>query len=200
MADAVPFYAEQAGWPFVHAVVPLALYFATRDLELTLLLIYVWESVERVLALFIKYFKESVYDSLIGDPLVGATAAFTFWLLDQATGWDDALRANVSPLRRAACFIVIAALASFIELGSTRVVHVGVLIYTLFYTIVALLFYGSAPLLVLQSVLAWLIIVHIYALAAAPRITVPSTFLRVFGTELLVLVGALIALLIKIVH
>jgi hypothetical protein len=194
-----PFYKEQTRWAFVHATVPLAIYFATRNIVLTLLLIYVWETIEYILSRFISYLHESVGDSLVGDPVVGSLTVFSFWLLDQATDWDDAI-VDVSGRRRFFCILVLFCVTPLIEIGQRTNLrlcapHVGTLLYALAYAGVVLVFYvphlGSTP--IGQSVFVWLIIVALLALAAAPHTDTPSSFQRVVSMELLVLAAAFVA-------
>jgi hypothetical protein len=199
------FYKEQTRWPFVHAVVPLALYFATRNIILSLLLIYVWETAERLLKRVTSYFSENDDDSLIGDPLIGSLSIFSFWVFDQATGWDTVICENTNPWLRAACFLLIAVVSPIVELDKSKLEargpHLGTLAYALYYYVIALLFYTFAftdPPAVGQSVAAWLAIVFIYALVAAAPLWVDfSLFMRIFMAEVFVTMVAAIFLVIR---
>jgi hypothetical protein len=204
---ALTFYREQKRWAFTHAVLPLAVYIATRDPVLSLLLAYVWESVELLVSLRYKYFREKADDSLIGDPLNATLSILAMFLLDTAFGWAVAFRAEVSIIRRLLCLIALAAPASLIEVGDStnrRFVHTGVLLYTVFYTAVALAVYvpifSSVSAGVANSVLTWLLIVNVYALAIAPlalSLEFPP-YLRIISVSLLIaLLGGILVLSLK---
>lgn len=200
------FYKEQTRWPFVHAVVALALYFALRNLVLTFLLLYVWESFEVLIAAAYNYFSEGKTDSLLGDPLIGALSAFAFWILDQTTGWDDVFHDSVGGWRRFLCFALIAVPSALVEKDKSDVrirrPHIGTLLYTLYYIVVAVIFYigiFDEPVAVGQSVLAWLTIVFIYALAGGAPITIGfPVFMRVFFAEVAVTMTASILFLTEL--
>jgi hypothetical protein len=202
----VPFYLEQSSWPFVHAVVPLALYFATRDIVLTLLLIYVWESLEFLLSRVVVWLRESIWDKVIGDPMIGALSVLVFWILDEATGWDDVFRSQVGGTRRFFGFLLVWLPSSLVLLDRRRAgvdrwytPVLGAPLYALVYIGLALAIYS--PYLrpfdaVGQSVLAWLTLVAFYAVLTVPAVAVPSPFLRVLIGELIALAAASIVFVV----
>lgn len=197
-----PFWKEQTRWPLVHATFSLAIYFLTRDIVLALLLVYVWESIEYVLSRIFPYFKESRGDSVFGDPLVDALSIFAFWILDQATEWDDVLLNNVSSSRRLWCFIVLVPFGLLVEVGQSAQrarcdPHIGSLLFLLAYIGVVLAFFASLfselPAL-MESVLVWLIFVVFYGLFVIPYFVSPSPWVRIVFAEVLSVVGAAITL------
>lgn len=107
------FWMEQRVWPLMHFLTPAALYWATRNAVVSILLIYVWESIEAAVYVLAgwRYVtvtkagqpeRELALDSLIGDPIMGALgiavlafADFTFhWpgLDDTSNTWPWWLR------------------------------------------------------------------------------------------------------------
>jgi len=111
------FWREDSVYPFVHAVIPAALYFATRNATLSLLLMYVWETLELTLALLVSSstFGESAADALIGDPLVGALGIGALALADVAFGWAPLVRATAPLWLRllASAYIAVLSLGFF---------------------------------------------------------------------------------------
>lgn len=189
----VLFYKEQTSWPFVHAVVFLALYFATRDIVLTLLLIYVWETFEFLLSNVWPYLRESMWDKMVGDPVIGSLSVLAFWVLDQATGWDDTFVQEVNPWWRFFGFVAVSVPGWLIVLdkrveGRDWMPLFGTALYALVYIGLGLAIYSDyLSGAVGDSVLAWLAIVAFLALFAIPALPWPGPFMRVLAAELLVL-------------
>jgi len=196
---APPFYEEQSMWPFAHATCMLALYIASRNIVLSLLLMFAWETYEVIASKYIVFFVEDIGDALIGDPLVGALAVFTAWMIDQATGWDDIAREEVGLWRRWICIAIIALLNTAIgyvfrvfEHGNNNllVTRAAVIFSVLLQVITIFAFYGT--LLDSQlgpNIVWWLLVVFIYGLSAAFPADYPSAFIRVVVAEILVLLG-----------
>lgn len=206
------FWRERTAWPFVHAVLPLALYALSRNFVLALLLIYVWETIETAASIFIKALTENKYDALIGDPIIGALAITTLFVLDCAFNWRDAFCAAVPLGLRIGAFLVlwlVTGLAFAYEPRlhdmTWRVVWPAPAI-ALLYAATLLIFFNRVVFRAASadevaagtSVLVWLLLMALLAAAAtlAPpsQYVLSSTFLRVLLAELVLLVGALIAL------
>jgi len=213
-ADKLRFLHERSAWPFVHAVLPLALYATLRNAVLALLLIYVWETLETLLSLFLRSFTENKTDSLLGDPLVGALAIATLYTLDSAFGWQSAVLATTSLAARLGAFAVLGAVSA---LGFAFRPRASNLSWSLVWVVPLISALYAATLLVFYnrvlfrartdaesdagtSVVVWLLLVFAYATAAtlSPPTTrlLSSTFLRVLAAELLLLAGALLALIL----
>lgn len=206
------FLRERTAWPFVHAVVPLALYAVSRNLALSLLLIYVWESFEALGLFFSDIFSESKTNSLIGDPLVGALAIFSLYAMDCAFGWSEPFCATVPLGLRLGAFAVLSLANAFAFAYTPRIhnlswslVWAAPLIAAL-YAGTLLIFFNrvlfrpqsDAERSAGTSVLVWLLLALFYASAATlspPSETLlSSTFLRVLIAELLVLVVVLVVI------
>ena len=199
---ALPFYEERALWSFAHATCALALYIASRNIVLSLLLMFVWESYEAIASRYVVFFLEDIGDSLIGDPLVGALAIFTAWLIGQATGWDAIALEEAGFWRRWLCFVVIALINSGVgavfhpdgQRSNRHIVTRGVILVLLLQVVTIFSFYGN----LLESRLGpnivwWLLMGLAYGWAAAMPTNRPSTFFRVVVMEILVLLGNFIA-------
>jgi hypothetical protein len=79
-----PFWAERAGWPFMHYAISMALQAARLlPLEYSFLIIYVHESIECAFSLrWPTHFRESRQDSVLGDILVGSLGITTMFVID----------------------------------------------------------------------------------------------------------------------
>lgn len=169
------FWRDNSVYPFVHAVLPAALYFATRKALLSLLLMYVWETVEALSALVVSQtvFGEGAADSLIGDPLVGALGIGALALLDVAYGWAAVVTATTALWLRLLAFAYVAVLSlGFFVLSADDVERMRALLVALYgigIVLIALLMYSvalrtpgfRAPLA------AWLALVGVLAIVAA---------------------------------
>lgn len=196
------FWREDSVYPFVHATLPAALYFATRHALLALLLMYVWESVEAALALYVSgdTFGESVADSLIGDPLVGALGIGALALLDAACGWS-ALVVDATTLgARLLVFVYVAAPAlALFTLGAERVARMRTLLiaaYGATIVLVGLLMYAPVLAQVGAPLAVWLGLVALLALAGALRAP-SSVYVRVVTVNGAAFLVALIVLAIE---
>ena len=159
MSGSNRFWLETTAWSLAHYLVYAALYWASRNLLLSLLLMYVWESIELAIyllagnryAVFVGTAgtteRESVADSLIGDPLIGGLGIATFALAD----------AFVAPLpvccahtwQRAAVFLLQAASLFCIDWRTRTGVRYGVAISLTAYTVIGAIAYGLDSALVL---------------------------------------------------
>lgn len=212
MADPI-FYEERAPWPFVHATAPLLLYFVTRNLTLSLLLIFLWETLETLLSLMFNFFSEQKPNSLIGDPLVGALTILGFFFLDVAFGWRRPFTMSVSPWLRFAAFLTIGVASSIVivdgdgDAGSW--LSVGLLIFGIVYIGLVLAFFNRIIFRYRtaderragHSALMLIAVVALLLVAAAPRFSptspLSSVFLRVVVVEALFLAVALEIALLK---
>lgn len=205
------FWKERDPWPYAHAIVPLTLYAMSRQYLFSLLLIYVWESVEALIGLLAPYYDENKYNSLISDPIVGALAITTLFLLDCATGWGDAFCEAVSLGLRVLVFVVVG-------LGSTvllidrhadrdgKRLNEGVvwlaLGTALFGGIVLSLGLrgqtSDASILAAQAIAVWVVIVLFLAIFIAPRPSaaapLTSTFWRIILAEGILFLAAIVIL------
>ena len=209
------FYRENTAWPFVHALINAHLYIATRKWTLSLLLMYIWETIEfAVVSQLTKTFAENVDDTLISDPLVGFTIISALWLIDHQTHWDVDFRENVPNYIRAVCFIIVGLLATILSSIDDKSGGIVLAIGTL-YILITLAFYGpyiwsraqevsvaASQSRAAQSVAIWLILIAVITIVAAPR-NVPTgefpynTFMRVEFTILVVLAAAIVAQLMN---
>ena len=189
-----PFYAEQAPWPYVHAVVPIALYIAIRynprrvpaylSLLVTILLVFVWEFFERIASYLVPVLQEPIDDSLIGDPLIGASGVLAFWLTDQYSEADSAFAETVQWYWRALVFVLAGALTVIAGLFIGPRIYGGLVIYAFIYFFLGALYgipilsapEGRARTLAIQNVMLWLGLTSLYALVSAP-VTNPSLVL-----------------------
>jgi len=204
------FVRERTAWPFVHAVMPLALYAVSRNLTLSLLLIYVWESFEALGSLFSGIFTENKTNSLLGDPLVGALAIFTLYAFDCAFGWSEPFCTTVPLGLRLGAFVVLGLASSFAFAYTPRINNLS---WSLVWVVplIAALYAGTLLLFFNRvlfrpqndaesdagvSVVVWLLLALFYALSATlsppSERLLSSTFLRVLIAELFVLVLALV--------
>lgn len=169
------FWRDNSVYPFVHAVLPAALYFATRNALLSLLLMYVWETIEATLALAIsrQTFGESAADSLIGDPLVGTLGIGALALLDAAYGWVDVVKRAAPLWLRLLAFAYVASVSlAFFALSAEQVERSRPLLVTAYgasIVVIGLLMYAVALRSARfgQPLGAWLGLVALLALAAA---------------------------------
>lgn len=202
-APPLPFYLETAVWPFIHTLVPAALYLSTRSWKFSLLVIYISESLEALFAPIFNVFAEQIGDALIGDILIGGLAITILFVLDRATGADIAFLVLVSPLRRFLAFLLIVALTIIAPQLTFEGFNFGVLFYFVLYTLVMLGFYasvlydtvpGSAAHVAGQSIAVWLVMASIYALVALPVFSgfLASMFWRMLFLSLFFLIAAFI--------
>jgi len=216
-----PFYRENGNWPYVHSLVPLSLIalqvipsvHTTIILLGALLALYAWESFEALLGFFGNtYLAETVYDSLLGDVVVGGLAVTNFWLIDLITGWRRDINLVTPYWLRLVAFVVIA--APSLAMGKFRKekhcrFRYAVLVYGAFYVlIVALLFYISASVAraehaELAQHIVWrtsLIIAIVVANTAIASIIEPisSTFLQIVTFEFAVFMVLMLILAIQL--
>jgi len=169
MVSALKFWSEDAAWPLAHYLIPASLYFAIRNPWITLLLAYVWESVEFLLSSLRadkillddeqkapferlnkkddNFFSEpDRSDSLIGDPLQALLSVMTFYFADTFLGWTppDGL---FSPMLRLGAVAAVTAtwiVADYSVRCCNRKFRYGALIYGIIYIGSTLAFYGGA--------------------------------------------------------
>lgn len=201
------FYRENTVWPYVHATTNAAVYYASRNILLCLALMLAYELFEwGVLAQISDEWAENTDDSLIGDPLIGATSIFAYWLIDQRTGWNADFRATVPRWVRWVAPLTTGVVSSVIAINndesSWSVVLIGVLyiaISAAFYTPYA--YRVGAPPGVRHNLIVWLYLTGVLTGLAAPRIDYPlNTFLRVLFFNTTLLFAALAAILMDIYY
>lgn len=201
------FYEERAPWPFVHATVPLLLYFVTRNATLSLLLLFFWETLETVLSFASDFFVEEKPNSLIGDPLVGALTIMGFFFLDIAFRWREPFTMSVSPWLRFATFATVGLASAIVIIDgdgdSGSWLSVGLLIFGLVYLGLVLAFFNriifrwrtSMEQKAGHSALVLIGVVALLLIVAAPRFSsdslLSSVFLRVVIVEAIFFVVAL---------
>lgn len=207
--DYRPFWQEQAVWPYVHSLIPMAVYIATRDLRLSILVLYISETLELLGAGTLQVLAECIWDALLGDILIGTMAIFNLWLLDQR---DDAglyFKMIFSPWWRLAAFLFAFAsmpLAPTFPIADT--VTLGVLIFYVLYAAGGAWFYwgalkpapyGSPEYLAGRSVATWLVYAGIYALVAFPISdqTATSRFFRMASVSLLLFLTSAVLYLFR---
>lgn len=170
---------------------------------LSLLGIYISESLEALLAPIFSVLAEQIEDALIGDIVIGALAITILFVLDRATGADIAFVLLVSPLRRFVAFLVIVVLTIIAPQLTFEGFNFGVLFYFVLYTLVMLGFYapvlydtvpGTAAHVAGQSIAVWLAMASIYTLVALPVFSgfLASMFWRMLLVSLFFLVVAFI--------
>lgn len=204
------FLRERTAWPFVHAIIPLALYAVSRNLTLSLLLIYVWESLETIFSLFGSLFSENKTDSLIGDPIVGSLAIFTLYVLDCTFGWRTVFCDSVPLALRLGAFAVLGLISALafaykphnfnLTCSFVWVVPVMALLYAatilVFFNRIIFRPQTAAEMEAGTSTLVWLLLAGVFTAAATlspPSTTfLSSTFVRVVAAEVLVLVTVLV--------
>jgi len=188
------------------------LYIATRDWKLSILLMYIWESVEfGIVSQFTDKFSEMIDDSLLGDPIIGITIILALYFIDYHTGWDIDFRKTVPNWIRFIEFIttgfVLTILGTINDHSAAIVLAIGVA-----YIAITLIFYGyylfketiERQLVAMQreakkSVALWLGIVIILMAVVAPN-EVPlgefpyNTYMRVIFVESTVFMAALIVI------
>lgn len=76
---------ENSYWPIVHTIYPMILYSYLYDVKTTVMLFYVWESIEAVFEVFARTIvldvgTESLGDSLLSDVAMGLSGIFIYWL------------------------------------------------------------------------------------------------------------------------
>jgi len=177
--DYYPFWREESPYPFAHFVLPLALYGAVRNVLLTMLLVYVWESVEQLLARtgYARYAGEQWDDSWFGDIVLGLLAAGTFAVADSTYGWREAVQMMGPPLWLRVVGYLAIVLASVMvrwQCGGTWV-RWQLLLFTAVYAAVTLAVFapywnagaGAGPL-IRASTLAWLAVALVAMLISLP--------------------------------
>ncbi len=140
MADSFDFFLEEVAWPYVHVLVPAAVYIEFRRIDWALLVIYISESVEAVLRPFFVQFGETLDDSLIGDIVLGSLAIAALWFLDIATGAASAFR-RAEPVSVRALGLVLPPLYSAVflfDLPAGTTFDVRVLIFYALYALTIL--------------------------------------------------------------
>lgn len=181
----------------------MALYIATRDITLTVLILYLSETGELLGASVIGVFAENIWDALFGDILIGASAVFNLWLLDQGDGADVAFQSLVSPWWRfLAFFFVFAWMPLTPAFPVDNTFTLGVLLFTGPYVLGSLWFYKplfdnttALPQKTLQqslaarSILTWLCYTCIYVAAALPISdnVATSRFVRMLSVSIVLL-------------
>jgi hypothetical protein len=173
------FWREERSWPFSHVVMPLAVYVTTQDITLSLLVIYVWETAEQVLSYANPYFGETRNDSLIGDPLLGASAIFAYAAIGSALGVREPFLAATSVGVRLVALLALGVLTVVLAMDE-RVVEraerrwlarCGVPLYTLASVGIILAFYIGPALQsasVANALAAWLALQLVYGALATP--------------------------------
>ena len=167
------FWREDSPWPFVHAVVPLAVYVSLRHLLVSLLLIYVWETVETLLGIVLPFFKEPKLNSLVSDPLVGTASILVFVAFEAALDNQAEFLAAASATRRITALVLIGALSPLAALGDRTEtkrwsLRYGALLYALLYFIVVIVAYAGVASSVRSSLVVWITLLVLYALAVTP--------------------------------
>jgi hypothetical protein len=207
------FWKERDPWPYAHAIVPLTLYAMSREYLFSLLLIYVWESAEALIGLFAPYYDENKYNSLISDPLVGALAITTLFLLDCATGWGDAFCETTSVVSRVIVFVLVGVGSTvlLIDRNAERdgeTINRGVVVLAIGAVFVGAIVFGvqlssqtgDATVLATQSLMVWVVIVLLLGLVTVPRFSqssaLSSTFWRILIVELALFLLAVVVLVI----
>jgi hypothetical protein len=164
----------------VHYILPAALYAASRNLFLSLWLVWAWESVEHVLALGFPSLAETWYDSLLGDPLQGSLSIASMYLADAVWLWGESVVARVPLALRLLHFGIVAVTSFGANSFAGASLRVGVLAYGALYVGSALLIYGAN-----DDVAAWLVTVGAVTLVATPTIEpLRSNALSVFSRVL----------------
>ena len=175
-----PFWREESGFPFVHYVLFLSAYVTSRNLLLTVVLVYAWESLEQVLARagWAHRAGEQWDDSWWGDVLIGVLGAASFALIDEQTAWSATATAVPLGVRLAvyAAHIVTSWCIVWPWPDQTHV-RPGVLVVTVLYAAASLLGYAwyftSVPG-VSGTIALQLALVAASALLAAPVVRDPT--------------------------
>lgn len=174
------FAAEDAPFPFVHAVIPIAFYISSRSILWTLLAVYVFETLEAAVAPLFPVLTESVQDSLIGDPLIAFLAVLPFWVLDKCTNLDAVFEKHASVWARVLVFVFVGIPTIAVGQADTDTFYVGIIYYCAIYLFVAIIGYYELTfyignnvemLYAKQSVAIWLLAVVVYATVSAPVTT-----------------------------
>jgi hypothetical protein len=199
------FYNENGGWPFVHSIVPTALIalvlfpseFALFTLAVALLFIFLWEVFEKVTQFFgSQKFAENSYDSLIGDPLMGATYITAFWVFDQITHWERSVERIVPWWLRLIAFVVIALpytwMSKFNSSTENHAFRYSVWVYGAYYILIAALLYYIAAAVadddrhedaenVVKRTSVWIALVFLITIVASIVEKKCSTWLQCFA-------------------
>jgi len=153
------FWLERRAWPLSHFLVPSALYFALRDPVASLLLMYVWESVE--LAVYMLFrgryvmfagntdttTRETVADSLLGDPIMGGTGIALFYVADLVFSWPGPQFRVLWPgTLRFFAFLAQALPSLAVDAQTQGGTKIGAAVFGTLYVLFGALFYGI-PLL-----------------------------------------------------
>ena len=196
------FYRENTAWPYVHTIINAALYIATRNWLLSVVLMFVWEMVEYgIISQVSKTFSENPDDTILGDPIIGITIITALWLVDRATGWNIAFVVAVGPWIRFAAFVTVAVITSILATAFHES-GLAILLIGALYILASVLFYApytghSVQAQAWRSVVIWLYFVFIVTLLCAAR-NVPSgqfpynIYMRVLFLNLVLLASALV--------
>jgi hypothetical protein len=205
------FWAEQSVWPFVHSVVNIAFYNSFRSLEWAIIALFAWEVFEKITTYVSPVLAEDCFDTLVGDPIIGVVAIFTFWLLDKVTGFDVAFLRHVTFPRRLLVFAAIGIASPIAPLLQTTQFYAGIAIYTAVYVLAILI--GFLPTVqneginrevarARQSIFVWIGAVLVYALVSVfvlpgNSFFFASSYMRALSVSLallLIISGGLLAL------
>lgn len=188
MTDSFDFFLEEAAWPFVHVLVPAAVYIETREIVWSLLLIYASETVEAVLRPFFVEFGETLTDSLVGDIIVGSMAIGALWLYDIYTGAAPAFR-DAEPIRVRVLGLILPSVYSaifLVDLAEGSRIDWRVLLFYAFYALTFLAIHsrsifwprrGTRDNIAGRALLVWLAAAFVYAALALPVTDGTRTFL-----------------------
>lgn len=214
------FCYEESPWPFVHSVVPLAVYVLTRNFLLTLVLMYAWETLETVLGMFSDFFNETKSDALIGDIVIGLASVLVFMLFELAFDLRDNFLASVGLTTRISALVTIGVLSLIVSMDSQlskrlrselrknsvrdndRVIvtfRAGAIVYALLYLGLVVVFLHEKLHLVYKDLYVWLPMVLLYALVVTPVVVLPSqtiasAWLRVFALSTILILAATVTL------
>ena len=174
-----PFWREDSVYPLLHYVWPLSLYAATRSMLFTMFFVYVWETLEQILARagYATFAAEQWDDSWIGDIAIGVLAAGTFGLADIVWTWQDAILYHGPPLwlRIIAFFGQVACIFGIARRQLAKDARIESLVFAIAYGIVTLAVYApywhhSGPGFAIRtSTLVWLGTVFAAALVNVPQ-------------------------------
>lgn len=220
--DETPFWREETVYPCLHYIMPLCMYAATRNVFASIVIVYAWESAERVAARcgMKTEAAEQWDDSWIGDPLIGTLAIVAFGIVDAVYGWREAAIGPFGPplLLRLLLLLALSVVIVFIvqrwpSLPQPLTWRPELIAVWAAY--VAIVLAGFAPFwarhgpgrAVQDSTIVWLSAVTAAIAVALPKLpnrTNPavgikggSVYIRVFVTGLLLLVAALVTVLLE---
>lgn len=183
------FFREDSIWPYVHCLINGSLYYNVRSWRLSLLLMYIWETLEyAVVSQFSDKFSEAKDDSLVGDPIVGFLIITALFIADVILGGKTAFIRTVPAYIRFLCFVTHGIMATVVGFFNSNsgwpILLVGVL-----FVAIALAFYGSfifprqadvvferARLITKRHLTQFLYFVVVLTLLVAPRPFHPERF------------------------